>query len=112
MIREVRLVEQSELPQQIIDFGGIGVGNAIKFFEKMIVRKDRRYELPISLACAVIDAHPVESDLPGIRLIETAEQLHESRFARPVAAGDENEFARLQRKVYGAHLKHSVRPFI
>ena len=47
----------------------------------------------------VVDAHPVEGDFAGIGRIKPGEHPQERRFARTVAAGNEDELAGSQSEV-------------
>src|ERR1700730_10435639 len=74
----------------------------------MIVEKDRGDQLAIGFAGGIADKNSVESNLARIRLVEAGEQLEESRFARTVAAGNEDELAGPQGKVHGSDLEYGL----
>src|SRR5271166_6139392 len=74
----------------------------------MIVDEDRGDQLAIGFARAVGDEDSVEGELARIWLVEAGEQLKEGRFARTVAARDENELAGPQGKVHGPDLEHGL----
>ena len=91
---------------------GVRIGDPVEPLEQMIVEENRRDQAAVGVARIVVDAHAVERDLAGVGRIEPGEHPQERRFARAVAAGDEDEFAGLQVKSIGPIWNAVVRKFV
>ena len=74
----------------------------------MEVGKDRGDQAAIMFGVARRDRRAIEQQLARCRPVEAGQDFHEGRFARAVAAGQDDKVAGVQREIERADLEHRV----